>query len=150
MRKILITTVAAAGLALAGAAAAQSSASRTGGNDPSTRTDDHELAHPADSIAGESKAEKAAREAREGAMAAPAAADMSAGVTVVEPYPDPVAPGAAMSDTTSAGTRSYAAVGATTRTVANAPIPDSAETRSMYPPLSNGGRRTPAREGPAR
>lgn len=54
---------------------------------------------------------------------------------------------------TSAGTRAYSATSGGDRfggaqVIANAPIPDTAETRRMYRPLSNAGRRTATGEGP--
>lgn len=56
---------------------------------------------------------------------------------------------------TSAGTRGFASstggdAFAGVQVVTNGPVPDTAEMRRMYRPLSNAGRRTPTGEGPVR
>lgn len=60
----------------------------------------------------------------------------------------------ATSATGQSNTRLYSTQGGdmavNSRVIANAPIPDTAETRRMYPPLSRGGRATRTAEGPVR
>ncbi len=55
----------------------------------------------------------------------------------------------ASTSTTTTTTNMGASMSGNVEIVANAPIPDSPENRALYgQPESNGGKRTPAREGP--
>lgn len=151
MRSILIST-AAASLLWVGAASAQTT-ERPRADDPTTRTDDHLLAHPSASIAGETKAEAAARSGETSTPSTGAHAGHQ-GVSTGSSHSGHAMSGGAMAGQTgmqggpvNPGVRSYMSSSSmdpmlVVRIVTNGPIPDTVSHRTMYPPLSLAGKRT--------